>query len=405
MTQFPFYDTIEFEQNSTVSANQQLTGSNFDNIKGNQNLASNEIFEVERIEILPPTDSSGSLQTFDYVRLQDGTNFYPHVYMRSFMMGWLGADFGIRTPKFGVPVLSNQVSPQQRPILTACPKFGPSESVNVSLKNDGTAITGSFTIRVSGWRFKGTDQELQNYFESAGNLSTVFQQDLSLSNPFKDEGNVYTNTQVVIQKGADGGAMGQFTKLTGGNSQDFPKVYPWATWSENAKATDPNVEYSFSYDHSNVAEPYQSLYNNYKDSNNAAIFNYAMVKEDVANLKEFKINLTSRPSDEESQIDVPPNDQHQLPFIHRLDGTVPSTPQVVVQTGGPSTVGSTSAVGSSMPLEAVDRVPRRLGRMVQPSETVVWNDEGGVQVVDDGTSIPANNILIGVQGYRLELNG
>lgn len=395
MTSFPHRETIDFNRTSNVSANNEIIGSDFDTIDGDPSLSSKEIFEVERIEMLAPQNADGSLQTFDRLRLHDGADYYPFVNYRSFMLGWRGVNNRITTPRLGQPVLENKVSPEQRPLLTACPKFGPEDRVDVSVQNDGSQIDDNFTVRVTGWRFKGTDEEMRRYFSRASNLSETINQTISMSNPFDEEGNTYPNETIRILQAAEGGAHGQFARLTGGVNQNLPKVWPWATWADNAVATTANRDYEFSFADDNVDNKYQSVFLNFADGDDAAVFDYLMVDDGVANLDEMKMELESRDEEDIPQFNVQDTDEHELPFVRRLDGTYPSAEQY-----------ETSVAGSiSRPVTKVDGVPTRISDSLQPAETVVWNDEGGIVAVDDGNSIPANGVLIGVQGNRLELTG
>lgn len=405
MTVFPHKETLEFEATSNVSANDEITGDDFDNIEGDPSLSSKEIFEVTRIEADPPLNADGTLDEVTRIRLHDGADYYPHVDYRWFMLGWGGSDFKFRTPKLGESVLANKVDPEQRPMLTATPKFGPEDRVDVAVQNNGAQIDQNFTVRVTGWRFKGNDAELNEYFSRASNLSTTLNQTVSMSNPFDEEGQSYPNEAISISENASGGAHGQFARLTGGVSQNIPKAWPWATWADNLNATEANTDYEMSFSSDNVDDKYQSMFFSYEDAEKATIFNYAMVNDDVANLKSLKMELESRPEEEITEFDVEDNDQHQLPFIRRLDGTVPSGSQVVKNMSGPTTVGSPTNLGTAKPVEAVDRIPRRLGSEMMPLETVVWDDEGGIVVFDDGNSISANSIIVGVQGHKLELDG
>ncbi len=120
-----------------------------------------------------------------------------------------------------------------------------------------------------------------------------------------------------------------------------------------------------------------------------------MANEDVTNLDQLSIELESRDSEDIPQFDVQPTDQHELPFVRFENGSSPITSQTEVPIGG----------SINRPVTAVDGIPRRISNVLQPAETIVWNDEGGIVIEDDGTSIPANEILIGIQGRRMELEG
>ena len=396
MTTFPHRETIEFEHTSTVSTDERVRGNDFDNVDGDFTLSSKEVFEVESIELLPPRNADDSLQTFESIRLYDGENFYPYLRYREFMLGWSGATEEVSTPRLGQPVLENIADPADRPFLTACPKFGPEDQVSIALQNDSTAdITDDFTVRVTGWRFKGTGQELREYFNGASNLSSTIPTTVSMSNPFDGEGDTFGRETVNISPNADGGAHGQFAKLPGGVDQSLPEIYPWVTWADNESATRANTPYEFDFAQDNVLDKWQSLYWTFDEGEDAVMFDYVMANEDVTNLDQLSIELESRDSEDIPQFDVQPTDQHELPFVRFEDGSSPITSQTEVPIGG----------SINRPVTAVDGIPRRVSNVLQPAETMVWNDEGGIVIEDDGTSVPANEILIGIQGRRMELEG
>lgn len=398
MTKFPKRDKITFERTSNVATNDTIIGSDFDTVEGDRVVASNEVFEVERIEVIsPPQNNNGSVQPVEWIRLHDGDDYYPNVRLRWWMMGHQGPNYGVASPRLGQPVLENKVNPEARPILTACPKFGPDDQVNIALKNDGNQIDDNFAIRVHGWRFKGTSREMRNYFRRASNLSETINQTISLSNPFSEDGNVYQQTSPVnISPDANGGAHSQFTRLTGGVDQNLPKVWPWATWADNSSATKTNTDYNFSFSSDQVDDKWQEVFFDFSNGQNAAVFNYVMAQENVANLSELRLSLESRPSDDIPVFNVEDNDQHELPVVRRLADNDHS---------GAGQVEQALPGSSSNQVSVVDRVPKRVSQALQQAEAVVWNDEGGVSIRDDGTQISSNGVRVGVYGNRLNLEG
>lgn len=397
MTKYPKRDTIVYEQTSNVATNDTIIGDDFDTIEGDEDLASNEVFEVERIEVVtPPQNADGSIQEVDWIRLHDGDDYYPRLRFRWWMLGYDGPNFGSRSPRLGHPVLENKVDAERRPVATAAPKFGPEDQVQIALKNNGTAIDDNFAIKIVGWRFKGNSREMRNYFQSASNLRTTYQQDLTLSNPFDEDTGSWSQNRIRIHPDADGGAHRQFTRLTGGVNQNLPKVWPWATWADNDSATKTNTDYEFSFGQDNVADKWQEMFFDFSRGEEAALFDYVMVQDDVANLLEARIKLQSRPSEDVPVFNVEDNDQHELPVLRRLAS---NTTSAAGQTEVPDqNVGHAHAT-------VVDGVPRRVSKALQRAETMVWNDEGGLAIRDDGTQISANTVRAAVYGNRLELEG
>jgi len=363
-----------------VTANAEVKGNDFTQIIGDWQTDTNEVIEVYKVEMIPPknadtaTTDPGALQSFEALRLWDGSAYYPHVRFREFMMSMFGPNENLTTPALGTPVLSGQANPATNPIASAVPKFGPSTPVTPVLINNGDAITDSFRIRLHTWRFKGSDQELQNWFQSTYG-QTQFQQNIRMSNPFTGRDKVYGRGNATsITANASGGARGQFTKLTGGPDQELPKVYPWVSWTTNAQATRANRPYQFTTANDRVSEPWQALEYDLTNERDAVWMDYLQVSQH-ANLQEGEIVIEER--DHNPSVHLGDNDAHELPIFNPTDGA-----------------GRPNHDDGQLPVELEDR----LG-----SKQVIWSDGGGFRVLDNGTSIPAGELLIGVQGHYLEL--
>lgn len=378
----PTVDTIDYVYDQStegnVVAHDTIRGSDYTDIVGDDETESDEILEVFRVEMIPPT-SGGELQSIDALRLWDGDNYYPHIRYREFMLAYQGPDMHLTTPDLGTPALAgatdpttgDTISPAGHIFETSVPKYGPTTTVSPALINDGNAITDSFRVRLWVIRWDGTDEELTDYIEKTYGRTT-FQQDIGMSNPYKGTGRQYTRANPVrIEPGAEGGAKGQFTKLAGGIDQELPKVFPWVTWSANNDPTQANKEYKFRTRNSKVVEDYQELEFDFTDRKNAAIFQYLQVNE-PDHLHEGLLVLESRP-DPQPNFQLSPNAAHQLPLLRPTDGYVSER----------------------------DDLPVDLSEDYEVQ--VVWDDGGGFRVVDDGTPISADDVLVGVQGRRLEL--
>lgn len=362
-----------------VAVNDTIRGSDWTTIEAGEDrdnqTGGNEVMEVERIEFIPPVNADDTLDTVDEIRLWDGDEYYSHVRAREFMLGFFGPDFQLTTPKLGEPVLdpTNDVSPRD-PINSATPKFPPDTAVSPAVINNGTQIDQDFAVRLHVWRWQGTDGELRDYINALYG-QTTFAQNINMSNPFTGDSQTYQRADPArITPGADGGSLGQFTKLTGGVDQQLPKVHPWLTWSENNNVTTANQFYQFRTRNDRVDETWKEVEHDFTDGKNAAIYDYFQVNQ-PNNLLEGIFNLDERDGPQPS-VNLEPNSRHQLPFVRPLDGTRR------IQDAAQLPVSAEQAFGARQ---------------------VVWNDKGGFRVRDDGNTIAANNILLGVQGYRLQL--
>jgi len=370
----PVVDTIDFvydhAEEGDVNPYEEVKASDYTNIVGEHRTETDEILEVFKVEAIPP-ESNGSLETAKAVRLHDGQSYYPNLRFREFMLGYKNDSFGLSTPPLGTPVLSGEANPANRVFDTAVPKFGTDTPVAPAWVNDDTAVTDSFRVRLWVIRWNGTDSELQDYLSKQYG-TTSYRQNISLSNPYKGSNEQYTRTNPIrVQPSADGGALGQFTKLAGGVDQELPKVFPWVTWSENNKPTKSNREYRFTTVNDRVDEDWKRLEHDYTDRKKAVIYESLQVNQPT-NLQEGILELDSRP-DPQPTFQLTPDAGHQFPFLRPQDGSTP----------------------------ARNDVPVHLEDNYEPQ--MVFDDGGGFRVVDNGTSIPAGELLVGVMGRRLEL--
>lgn len=395
----PVYDQIDFvyDQSSEgdVAANDTIRGSDFTNrySEFGHETDSNEVIEVFKMEMLPAEAADGTLHTVDSIRLTGDGDAYPDLRYREFMMGFRSPDFHISTPPLGVPVLAGVIDPNSDPLTTAVPKYGPSTDISPELNNDGNAIDDSFTIRLHVFRWKGTGGELRDLMDALYGR-TQFQQSITMSNPFTGSRQQYSRASPVqIRPGADGGSLGQFTKLTGGEDQELPKVRPWVTWADNNNATTTNQEYKFDQSLDNVDESWKELEFDYTDQKKARVFNYVQINAADA-MHEAVFHIDER--DRQPHVLVPATSRHQLPTIYPMEGPDPTVATYDERTLDDSEL--PGAIGTTRDLSG-----RVIGTDLLGGKEVIWDDGGGLRLVDNGNSVPANDAVVGVQGRVLEL--
>lgn len=374
-------DVIDFQWDANadgpIAANQVVRGSDWSDIDGQYETDTNEVLEVYGISLIAPitTGSPDVLDAWEELRLWDGDSYYPHLRPKAHMLGHWGPDTNQRSVPLGQPVLSGENNPNNNPIGTATPKFGTRTAVSPAIVNDGTAIDEDFTVRLHVWRYKGSQSELSRYISQSYG-TTSFPQRISMSNPFTGNARTYTRARTTtIAPGADGGAHGQFTRLTGGIDQMQPKVYPWMTAATNNKATRTNTPYQFTTRNDRVVNSYEQLEFDLTDEREARIFSHIGVDQ-VANLKEGKFVIEER--DDDPRIKLSNDGLHELPLLRDPEtGALRDTHD-----------------GGGLPVALEDR----LGR-----PQVLWDDGGGFRITDDGTSIAAGELLVTVYGKVLEL--
>lgn len=382
-TQRAIPDVIDFvydaDADGAVAANAEIRTNDWSNIIGEHETKTNEVIEVERVEMdVPQADAEADdahddpLESFEALRLWNGSEYYPHLRFREFMLDFYSSDSQMRTPRLGVPVLSGEKNPEADPINTATPKFGPSTAIAPALQNDDEEITDSFRVRFYVWRWEGTNSEFSGYLNAIHGRST-FSQSIRMSNPYTGNTRTYNRGRSVRLSGNS--ALNNFDQLTGGIDQTMPRVWPWATWTTNNKATRQNQFYQFTTRNDRVTEKYHQLEFDFTSEREAAIFEQVQVTPH-ADLKELEVHNAERSHN--PTIMLGDGIEHELPLLRPLDG-------------------------SRRLVHDTDSLPRtfsdRLG-----GKQVVWDDGGGIRIRDDGdASIPADELLIGVQGHRLEL--
>lgn len=376
-------DVIDFEVQanaSNIAPNETVRGNDFDAVDGDPTTDTNEVMEVVKFEVLPPVDpdpagdgsAPAAMQSWDALRLWDGDSYYPHVRFKPWMLGWTGPDHHLSTPAFGEPVLSGDNNPGGDPIGTATPKFGPSKTVTPAIVNDDTAIDQDFRVRMYVWRFKGSEREFATYLSQSYG-TTSFSQPISMSNPYTGASRGYSRAEsTTLAAGTDN--LASFPKLTGGNDQLQPKVFPWVMNTTNAMDTRPNTPYEFTTRNGRVRNDYERLEFDFTDQRRAAIFDRVAVQQQ-ANLHEGSVVIEERDHDPRAVLSN--DDTHQLPVPINADGTE----------NGPADAGA---------------LPRKTSE-VFGRRPVLWDDGGGFRVLDDGTAIPAGEINVGVFGRWLEL--
>ncbi len=234
-------------------------------------------------------------------------------------------------------------------------KVGPGQSFGVNyLMGDLANALGNVTIDVYGYLYN-TKTILEKY------MRKIYGQAYNIH--FTDP---YFKRDFLLNYPAQSTKAEDFTKLIGGQDQGSKSgqmiVHKLMRWSRNSAATTANQEYPLDIEISNVATDYQSL--KFKpESNQLYIFNKMGVIDYSGNL---------------SQI------------IAKVNGQKIFTPYVS-GIKNPYRFGRTTAVSPGMSADQHSFMPPT----VIPS-VMVHNETGVFELVDNGTSIAASDVLSGV---------
>jgi len=230
-------------------------------------------------------------------------------------------------------------------------------SVAVELVGGIGGKTGDVEVLLQGDWFED-DDAMQEFF--AGD--TFNPEAVSLVDPFRDH-------EVVIDRSTP--ITKDEWKNASAGSVEAPKerVLPYFTYARNVVATTPNKAYPLDVRLGNVANDYEDLYWDMVDEKNAIYLNRLGVWPHD-NLLRTWLDIGG---------DEYPRDRwHTEYFINELPMPfMPGTPTPQAHWG-----------------------PREVGKEIS---LLVFAERGVITIVDNGTAIPANGVLIGVWARRIEL--
>lgn len=321
---------------------------------GNGELDSHEVAEVITVEIMPPVTAAGVVEDLRWVRLNlDGKleqyNLIP------------GTDTYLVTPfrtnvragqffTFGKPVWN--IENGLKGLLQAtCPKYRKSVTVECYA---GGAISANYRVRLWGYRYRAED--LPAVTKELSGADSIFDPTTGRMSDFIN--------RPPIQPSED-----TWTQLPGGLDQAVPKIFHFLRMAFNAKATTPNIPYEFRFDIGNVSSREEDLYFPYDTEKKIAIIKGLGVRA-PANLLQTWVDVAG---DERPKSRIATT-EYMNP-IH---------------------------FGRAYPLYPAD-FPEYFTVPLLDDRIVVSNEKAVVRVVDNGTSIAANQIAVIVNGVLVEL--
>ena len=317
-------------------------------------LPTDEVIEVIRPEIIPPVNASSGLIEEMYVELLVDGNPIESIHITPFMAPAHHPLNPGKAPNFGVPLLWRPfLGRLPTPMEAKCPKLKEGQLLQVRVTAIDKIDT-DFSIKIVFARVRGE-----------GDLKRVV--GASFYNPsFTLDGIAYTKDEVPI-------TIGDWTALPGGRDQSVPKIQPWWTFAKNKQATTPNRWYHFTYP-TYVDQKWQELEWNLVKASEAYNVEYLSVHPNANSYKTriYKEGRTTNPE-----------------FLTR---PLPELNEFL-----PGAFEDTSVNAS---LKASVEMPTKLDTPV-----LFHNVKGGIQHVDNGTSIPANGVLIEVIGTKFILRG
>ncbi|MEM1523680.1 MAG: hypothetical protein QXU69_11730 [Thermofilaceae archaeon] len=304
-----------------------------------------EVIEIYSVEIVPPVDTASKVVNLGLVEILINGEEYPSVKLNTLMSPYSGPQHPGKPIWLGKPILHKPITGELPP---------PHEATAIKAK-EGDLVQ----VRVTALE----------PFSSSGKVILRFARCRGQSKLQAAAGAASYTVSLMLDtdmysKGALPVTITDWDTLPGGMRQGKPQIFPWRTFAANKTATTPNRWYDFTYP-ATVTNPWQTLSWNLVNKERAYYITHIGV-ESHANAKALRLYVEGRATNPEIPIPPYPDTQELLP-----------------------------AVFKSLDLEATVRWagPTKL-RMPFLAHGI----RGGVQIVDTGTSIPADGVRIDVYG-------
>jgi len=314
-------------------------------------LPPDEVLEIKRLEIIPPVDATtGVVKKLRYVTLIIEDREYESIRINSVMAPSehqhnvsVAVDFGI--PYLHRPIIGRIPSP----IEGTCPKVARGQRLAIKTVAD-EAIAQDYEVVLKCARVRGAAKLV----EVVG--TSVIDASFALDTDF------YAKTPIPV-------SLETFDELPGGLRQAKPQIFPWATYARNKQATTPNLWYEFDYD-AYAQHPWMELTWNLVNKEVAYLVE-AIGVIPHANSKALRLFVDGRITNPEFTTRPLPEQNYFYPpmFYATADNERLKIP-------GPK-------------------------RLVKPF--LFHGVKGAIQIVDNGTSIPANGVEVMVWGKKFVL--
>jgi len=318
--------------------------------KGVYECSPNEVLEVFRIEIVPPVDTAtNTIKKLREVGLIINGEKYPYIHANSVMLPLEHVQNAGVAVDLGVPVTWTGLLGRQP---------GPFEATTIKLKEGDSlsvyavaeeAITQDFEVVLKAVRVRGAD-ELAKWTGGVYSFALTLDRDL------------ITKPAIRIDPAT-------FNELPGGKAQSKPAVYPWIVYARNKAATTVNTWYDFKYPDF-VDFEWQNLSFNLVNKDKAYLVKYLGIIPH-ANSKAARFYKEGRETNPEFIIRPLP-EQNFFPPAMFYDTTV-------------------------------NEGLKKAGPKKLFPEILFHGVKGGIQVIDNGTSIPANGVEVHVYGVLIEI--
>ena len=315
-------------------------------------LPPDEVLEIYRIEVIPPVDTStGTIKKLKYVTLMIEGKDYDTIRINSVMMPAEHPNNAGVAIDLGIPYLWRPITGRiPTAIEGVCPKVARGQKLTVKVvPEDSIASTDSFTVILKAARVRGASKLVEVVGAPVVDAS------------FALDADVYPKTV--------GLSLEAFDELPGGLRQAKPQIFPWITYARNAQATTANMWYSFDYPNY-VSDAWMNLSWNLVNKEEAYLVK-ALGVIPHANSKALRLYIEGRITNPEFTTRPLPEVNDFYPAMYY---------DVNVNAG-----------------------IKKAGPVFLKKPFLFHGVKGGVQVIDNGTSIPANGVEVHVYGVKFVL--
>jgi len=341
------YDpVVEFQFKHTGS---QAAGEEW--ISPEYKLPPDEVLEIFRIEVIPPVDATtGTIKKLRYATLVIDGKEYDPIRINSVMAPLEHPNNVGVALDLGIPILHRPITGVVPSVIEAtCPKVARGKPLAVKTVAD-EAITQDYAIVLKAARVRG-----------ATRLAEVAGPAL-VAPAFTLDTDVYTKTPVPI-------TLETFDELPGGLRQAKPQIFPWVTYARNKAATTANTWYEFDYD-TYAAFPWMELTWNLVNKEEAYLVK-ALGVIPHSNSKALRLFVDGRITNPE--FTTRPLPEKNLFYPAQFYDTT------------------------------VNANLKRAGPVKLLKPFLFHGVKGAIQIVDNGTSIPANGVEVHVYGTKFVL--
>lgn len=345
--------------------------------EGYSELDSHQVAEVMYLEITGPVTGAGVEEALDSVYLVlDETSAQEIVNLRgtrsvnmapkqNLLTDWRYAN-DEATHNFkaclGIPLI-NMVKPQFRTrsmLLNAtCPKYAKRVRIEAIAGTGG--ITADYKVRLWGYKYDAKD--LARLIGPIGG-----------SEPIID---MIRGKTLMVHKATIPVTEDTWTQLPGGMNQAVPKIMPFVHYAVNAKATTPSTPFDFRYDTGAVNDRVQNLYFAYDQEKKAVLVTHLGVQH-TANLQNVWVEIGGER------------------FPQGIDANRPGW--LIAADDNYLHFGSMKNLVGEADTPYSYVVPK----LEKPF--LIHDEKGMIRVQDNGTSVPAGNIMLAVRGVRIEIS-